>query len=391
MFKMLMPALTIETPRVLFDISRLLRSRKRAFATGVDRIDLAIGLNLSERFGANCQFVHSGTCGVSLLPSAQGKAVLDFLDAKWNRQETSTLPCAAEARLFIALALGLRSLRRNHSFVGSDTTYVVASHSGLGRRSGGMLRLDPQKKMRRIIYLHDIIPLEFPEYQRQNTDAAFRSYLNELLDTPTKIACNSDDTANRIRSLAKQQNWHVEDFSVLRPEIVSDHHPVSPPRAEVQKFLSEERPFFTVVGTIEPRKNHLLLLHIWREITAADSPPRLCIIGKRGWENASVLNMLDRCEVIRESVTEFGDLADHEVQMLIKASKALLFPSFAEGLGIPLLEAAALGVDCIVSDIPVFREIAPHGTVFLDPLDGPGWKRAIYSQLRRMTQQVGDM
>ena len=110
-------------------------------------------------------------------------------------------------------------------------------------------------------------------------------------------------------------------------------------------------------------------------------PPRLCIIGKRGWENENVLDMLDRCETIRNSVEEFGDLTDAEVQVLMKSSAALLFPSFIEGLGIPLLEAAALKLPCIVSDIPVFREIAPEGTVFLDPLDGLGWKRAIMSRV----------
>jgi glycosyltransferase involved in cell wall biosynthesis len=82
-------------------------------------------------------------------------------------------------------------------------------------------------------------------------------------------------------------------------------------------------------------------------------------------------------------VTEFGDLSDLEVQKLITSSSALLFPSFTEGLGIPLLEAAALGIYCIVSDIPVFREIAPAGTCFLDPLDGPGWRRAILTAQQR--------
>ena len=52
-------------------------------------------------------------------------------------------------------------------------------------------------------------------------------------------------------------------------------------------------------------------------------------------------------------------------------------PSFAEGLGLPLMEAGALGVPAIVSDLPALREIGPPGTVYLDPLDGPAWQDAI--------------
>lgn len=169
---------------------------------------------------------------------------------------------------------------------------------------------------------------------------------------------------------------------VLKPELTEIAARAGTPSTAVSGFLQDSRPFFSVIGTIEPRKNHLLLLNLWRQLASDHAaPPRLCIIGKRGWENENVLDMLDRCDAIKGLVTEFGSLSDTEVQLLMKGSQALLFPSFVEGLGIPLLEAAALDLPCIVSDIPVFREVAPEGTVFLDPLDGPGWKRAIMSRL----------
>jgi glycosyltransferase involved in cell wall biosynthesis len=142
-------------------------------------------------------------------------------------------------------------------------------------------------------------------------------------------------------------------------------------------FLRDPSPYFVILGTIEPRKNHMLLLQIWRELSQLQAAPRLCIVGKRGWENENVFDMLERCLPLKGCVFEFSGLTDFEVQTLLQDAKALLFPSFAEGLGIPVLEAAALNVPCILSDIPVFREIAPPGTVFLSPLDGIGWKREI--------------
>ncbi len=381
MFKLSMPILPVETSEVLFDASRLLRSRNHAFGTGVDRIDLAVGLNLVEQFGPRCHFLHAGPAGTARIPHTLGRTLLEHLDAAWNGTGAAELSAAAALQLTIEPHLRAFNSFAWKQVVRPHTTYVVASHSGLGKVRNGMRCLDPNKVMHRIIYLHDIIPLEMPEYQRPRTSTEFRNYLRELTDAPVTIASNSDDTDRRVRKLATREKWHVEKFIVAKPVLTAQPLASTTLRHEVTDFLSDPRPFFVTVGTIEPRKNHLLLLNLWRQFAQEEGSPRLCIIGKRGWENENVLDMLDRCEAIRGSVTEFGSLRDQEVQVLMRASRALLYPSFTEGLGIPMLEAAALDVPCIASDIPVFREIAPADTIFLDPLDGPAWKRAIFSMI----------
>lgn len=381
MFKLQMPSVPIETSQVLFDLSRLLRSRNRAFATGVDRIDLEIGLDLADRFGPSCHFLYAGSAGVAILRQATGISVLRDLDARWNDKPISNGRAASSRSYTAEIAYRAATRQEQKKVVTSDTTYVVASHSGVGKITGGIGRLDPQKAMKRTVYIHDIIPLEMPEYQRPETRPAFENYLSELMDAPVTIASNSQDTDKRFQQLARMKGWTVEKYIVLKPALVATTYEQLPIRADIKNYISHRRPFFTVIGTIEPRKNHLFLLNLWRQmLEQQDHTPHLCIIGKRGWENENVLDMLDRCEAIKGTVTEFGDLSDGEVQAVMKASAALLFPSFAEGLGIPLLEAAALDLPCVVSDITVFREIAPAGTVFLDPLDGPGWKREILSR-----------
>lgn len=389
-FKLFMENIPIESRKVLFDISRLLRSHRRDFATGVDRIDLEIGLNLISQFGNDCSFLFAGQEGMAILDNATGREALTLLDEKWNAGKTDPQIAGRLQRLLFKARLHAVLRRRSVNTVDADTTYVVASHSGLGKVKGAMRRLDPAARMKRFVYIHDIIPLEMPEYQRPETRPAFEAYLNELTDAPLTIASNSQDTDRRVAALAAERRWNIERFLVMMPDlrITAETEPVI--RREIIDYLADARPFFTVLGTIEPRKNHLLLLNLWRQMAGENaSPPRLCIIGKRGWENENVLDMLDRCDAIRPSVQEFGNLSDGEVQTLMMASRALLFPSFIEGLGIPLLEAAAMNLPCIASDLPVFREIAPENTVFLDPLDGPGWKAAIMSHISDSRELAG--
>jgi glycosyltransferase involved in cell wall biosynthesis len=139
-------------------------------------------------------------------------------------------------------------------------------------------------------------------------------------------------------------------------------------------------PYFVSIGTIEPRKNHLLLLNLWRRMVEELGPratPRLVLVGRRGWENENILDMLDRCPGLKGVVEERGHLSDREMWPLVQGARALLMPSFAEGFGLPVIEALKLGAPVLCSDIPAHREIAHPVAEFLDPLDGPSWRRAI--------------
>jgi len=134
-----------------------------------------------------------------------------------------------------------------------------------------------------------------------------------------------------------------------------------------------------MLGTLEARKNHLLMLRLWQRLVATDPAmaPRLLLIGRRGWENQAVFNLLDRCPELRGHVRECPGLNDAQVQALLRGARALLNPSFAEGYGLPVAEALALGVPVLASDLPAHREVAGTAAEFLDPLDGPAWLQAI--------------
>ncbi len=138
-------------------------------------------------------------------------------------------------------------------------------------------------------------------------------------------------------------------------------------------------PYFVIVGTIEGRKNHLLLLQIWRRLVAdlGEKAPTLVILGQRGWQADSALAMLDNLADLERHVVELGHCDDDQLACWMAGAKALLMPSFTEGFGLPIIEALQLSTPVIASDLPVYREIAGDIPTYLDPCDGAAWEHAI--------------
>ncbi|WP_366920135.1 glycosyltransferase [Burkholderia orbicola] len=134
-------------------------------------------------------------------------------------------------------------------------------------------------------------------------------------------------------------------------------------------------PYFVMLGTIEPRKNHWFVLHLWRRLAEqlGAAAPRLVIVGRRGWECENVVDMLERCAELRGLVFEESNCSDERLHALLQHARALLFPSFVEGYGLPLVEALMLRVPVIASDLAIFQEIADDIPDYLDPLDGSSW------------------
>jgi glycosyltransferase involved in cell wall biosynthesis len=150
-----------------------------------------------------------------------------------------------------------------------------------------------------------------------------------------------------------------------------------------------KEPYFVVLSTIEPRKNHLMLLHLWRRLREemGESAPRLVVIGQRGWECENVVDLLERCAQLQGVVFEFSRCNDADLATYLHHAQALLFPSFVEGYGMPLIEALAAGVPVLASDLAVFREFAADIPEYADPLDPQHWLALIKEYADPMSLQ----
>jgi len=196
--------------------------------------------------------------------------------------------------------------------------------------------------------------------------------MNTILATAAGVIGNSQATLDSLATYAR-------DVRLPQPPAVAAWLGATPLPNQETPAVAPSRPTFVILGTIEGRKNHLMLLHVWTRLAQRLGPrsPQLLIVGQRGWECEQAIDLIERSETLRGSVVEIGRCGDLELAGYLAGARALLFPSLAEGFGLPLIEALSSGTPVIASDLPVFREIGQNIPDFLDPIDGPAWERTV--------------
>jgi glycosyltransferase involved in cell wall biosynthesis len=344
-----------QTNPFLLDISRLIwRWSSGRLPTGIDRVCLAY----MEHFGWRSD---------AIIQWRGRRFVLTGEDAQRIMQLLLRGGAADRGRLIRLLGQNLPRSLANSPEPGQ--IYLNIGHTGLD--DDGLAAWIARQGLRAVHLIHDLIPIEAPEFCRPGeADRHIRRMTNALVSAGGIIG-NSQATLDALRDFAGRR--HLPCPAMVAAWLAGDTLPIDAPA------LTQNHPFFVVVGTIEGRKNHLLLLQVWKRLVErmGSDAPRLILIGQRGWEADSVFAMLDRCPALRGIVVERGRCDDDELAGLLKGARALLMPSFAEGFGMPVVEALRLGTPVIASDLPVFREIAGTIPTFIAPHDGVGWERTI--------------
>lgn len=137
-------------------------------------------------------------------------------------------------------------------------------------------------------------------------------------------------------------------------------------RQSIKELFNRERLTFLMVSTIEPRKNHTYLLDCFEQLWQQGVEVNLLFIGKVGWEVASLMKRINNHSQRNQRFFVMHDANDAELAYAYEHSTALVFPSHAEGFGLPIIEALEHGLPVIASDIPVHREVGGDLAMYID-------------------------
>ncbi|MFD1913563.1 glycosyltransferase family 4 protein [Halodurantibacterium flavum] len=387
-------------PLRLLDLSRLLSRTARHPLTGIDRVELAYIDALLAQPGpflallrASPLYVLLDRAGAARLRemvlSGKSPGQADFLSRFMRKQNQIQREANSFARR-IAMARcrpsGLARMLRRHAPQGGS--YINVSHGNLTDLFLGTLR---EAGFRINILIHDTIPVDYPQFSTPRSTRDFADFLTRVSAMSDFVIYNSDQSR-------QDAERHFAQAGRIPPALVA-HLGHAPPGADPSALppgMPPARPYFVTVGTIEPRKNHALLLDIWDGMAASlpdDRMPGLLIVGSRGWKNEEVFRRLDTSPLMGRHVHELSGLTDGGVMALMQGAHALLFPSFVEGFGLPVLEAASIGLPAVCCDLPIYREFAGDYPVYLDPGDQYVWRAKILelaqaAQPRRQTPLV---
>jgi len=359
-------------PHYVLDLSRLISSSARPAPTGIDRVELAYAVELLKKPPAEVTFAAMTRWRrFGLVERKRAERFIVALAAEWYAGDSTRSPAKLADRICHQIWLtGEAPLHSRLKGQAGPVIYINVSHHHLDRPAS-IRRLKAKSRALFVPMVQDLIPIEFPEYVRPNQDEIHSRRIATVTGLADAVLVTTKATAD---ILAPRQAVAGRAPPVLVAPLGWD----IPAHSEPPE-LRVPQPYFVCIGTIEARKNHLLLLQLWRKMALelGEAAPHLVIVGRRGWENENVVDMLERCPSIRNKVHEFSKVTDSEVRALIEGARALLMPSFSEGFGLPIIEALALGVPVLCSDIPPFIEIGGGVPEFFDPLDGPSWHGAL--------------
>lgn len=352
---------------VLLDVTRLIaRSWTGRQATGIDRVCLAYLRHFRD--GAQAIVQHRGL--IRVLSDADSAALFDLLQGP---------DIAARRRLARQLAAALVARSPREGLAGrpylniGHTDFDLAVHHAWIRKS----------RVRPIYFLHDLIPVLHPEFSRPHAVRRHLGRVQSALVNAAGIILGSEAVRRDLAGFAVTRGLPLPPLAVapLAGEEFVRPMPAAP---------ADPTPYFLCVGTIEPRKNHRLLLELWQRLAArlGAETPRLVIAGQTGPLTGDLLAPLGADAALAVHVEHRRACSDAELASLIHHARAVLVPSLAEGFGLPFVEALQAGTPVIASDLTVFREIGQGAAILIDPADSRAWEQAVCDALAQPGQRV---
>jgi glycosyltransferase involved in cell wall biosynthesis len=214
--------------------------------------------------------------------------------------------------------------------------------------------------------------MRYPEFAEDKNLRFLNAYIKRTAERADAVIAVSDFGAREIRELLGVPGDRV--FAV-HSGISDEFAPADADGIDrMRRDLRLDRPYLLTVGTIEPRKNHEMLIDAFERLPGFDG--YLVIAGARGWKCEAIFDRI-RTSKCAGRIKYVGFPDDGLLPALYSGAELFVFPSFYEGFGFPPLEAMACGTPVFSSNGGSLPEVLGDAAVLMDGFDGSAWAAGI--------------
>jgi glycosyltransferase involved in cell wall biosynthesis len=229
------------------------------------------------------------------------------------------------------------------------------------------------------VLVHDLIQMKLAHLYPEGVGKEFEQNAQLIAKAADDFLVYSDFTRTDLKEFLLDNSELFKKISKFRLGDMTGLHPDNAagdaPQSDLQQRFAGKT-FALYVSTIEIRKNHALLVNVWRRLVEerGSRAPHLLFVGRPLWRGEEVVESIRRDEKLRNFVHVLDNVDDRDLDWFYRNCLLTLYPSLYEGWGLPVAESLAYGKVCITSDRTATREVAPNLTDLLDPYDFRGWR-----------------
>jgi glycosyltransferase involved in cell wall biosynthesis len=224
------------------------------------------------------------------------------------------------------------------------------------------------------VFIHDLIQVTHPEFVEPAATTVFRRSLADVVCVSSYLMTNSKFVADEVKYYLKQRmNFALPVTPITLATALVENSVDSVNAADVHPEYHDiaREEYVLCVGTIEVRKNHFYLIKLWERLIAEypGAIPNLVFVGKWGWEIDDLRRHLAKSDDLGGRLFIFNGISDTDLSFLYKNCLFTIYPSFAEGWGLPVGESLGYGKPCVASKVTAIPEVGGELCRYIDPFD----------------------
>lgn len=244
-----------------------------------------------------------------------------------------------------------------------------------------ILIVPPRKKTPLVVTVHDLTFALFPQHHTRNTRVVAVTGLRRAVRDADLFLAVSEHTKRDLVRLSGVS----PDRVIVTPEAADARFAPQKDTGTLAR-LGIDAPYVLYVGTLEPRKNIMVLLRAFAALqdkgTLKGPLERVLLVlaGAKGWMYDEIFALITQLG-LRDRVRMLGYVADEDLPVLYSEAQVFVYPSLFEGFGLPVLEAMQCGAPVITTNVSSLPEVAGDAGVLIAPDDVAGLTREMHSIL----------